>query len=72
MFSFAGVQSEDAANCFSRLLERVPDSELGHLGLGMKALQEGKYEDAIKNLERGQYALQQSTSIFFFTWHILP
>uniref|UniRef100_A0A667YTE5 SKI3 subunit of superkiller complex n=1 Tax=Myripristis murdjan TaxID=586833 RepID=A0A667YTE5_9TELE len=58
-----GVQSEDAANCFSRLLERVPDSELGHLGLGMKALQEGKYEDAIKNLERGQYAAKQDPNL---------
>ncbi|XP_029916395.1 tetratricopeptide repeat protein 37 isoform X2 [Myripristis murdjan] len=56
-----GVQSEDAANCFSRLLERVPDSELGHLGLGMKALQEGKYEDAIKNLERGLKKTGSST-----------
>lgn len=53
MFLFEGAQHEDAVSCFSRLLDLVPNSGLGHLGLGTKALQEGRYKDAIKDLERG-------------------
>uniref|UniRef100_A0A8C9Y4R4 SKI3 subunit of superkiller complex n=1 Tax=Sander lucioperca TaxID=283035 RepID=A0A8C9Y4R4_SANLU len=37
-----GVQDEDAVGCFSRLLDLAPNSGLGHLGLGTKALQEGR------------------------------
>ncbi|KAM4615710.1 tetratricopeptide repeat protein 37 [Polymixia lowei] len=48
-----GVQSEDAGSCFTRLLELAPGNGLGYVGLGTKALQEGKYEDAIKNLAQG-------------------
>ncbi|KAG8012128.1 Tetratricopeptide repeat protein 37, partial [Nibea albiflora] len=48
-----GVHNEDAVSCFSRLLNLVPDSGLGHLGLGTKALQEGRYKDAIKDLAQG-------------------
>uniref|UniRef100_A0A3Q3WEK4 Uncharacterized protein n=1 Tax=Mola mola TaxID=94237 RepID=A0A3Q3WEK4_MOLML len=48
-----GVQHEEALSCFSRLMDLAPDSGLGHLGLGTKALQEGRYKDAIKDLERG-------------------
>ncbi|XP_068617091.1 superkiller complex protein 3 [Brachionichthys hirsutus] len=48
-----GVQKEEALSCFSRLLHLVPDSGLGHLGLGSKALQDGRYKDAIKSLEQG-------------------
>lgn len=53
MFLFEGAQHEDAVSCFSRLLDLVPNSGLGHLGLGTKALQEGHYKDAIKDLEQG-------------------
>ncbi|XP_071783567.2 superkiller complex protein 3 [Centroberyx gerrardi] len=56
-----GVQSEDAGSCFSRLLELAPNSGLGHLGLGTKALQEGKYEVAIKDLARGLKKMGSST-----------
>ncbi|XP_076021281.1 superkiller complex protein 3 [Genypterus blacodes] len=56
-----GAQSEDAANCFSRLLKMAPDSGLGHLGLGTKALQDGKYEDAIKDLAQGLKRMSSST-----------
>lgn len=50
---FEGAQHEDAISCFSRLLDLAPKSGLGHLGLGTKALQEGKFKDAIKYLEQG-------------------
>lgn len=53
VFLFEGVQNEDAVSCFSRLLDLVPGSGLGHLGLGTKALQEGRFKDAIKDLEQG-------------------
>ncbi|XP_056138485.1 tetratricopeptide repeat protein 37 isoform X2 [Lampris incognitus] len=48
-----GDQSEEAGSSFSRLLELAPDSGLGHLGLGIKALQEGKFEHAIEELAKG-------------------
>ncbi|XP_038559572.1 tetratricopeptide repeat protein 37 [Micropterus salmoides] len=48
-----GVQNKDAVSCFSRLLGLVPDSGLGHLGLGTKALEEGRFKDAINYLEQG-------------------
>ncbi|KAG7258910.1 hypothetical protein CRUP_034671 [Coryphaenoides rupestris] len=47
------VQSEEASDCFSRLLEMAPNSGLARVGLGTKALQEGKYQDAIRNLAQG-------------------
>lgn len=49
-----GVCSEDAGRCFSRLLELDPDSGLGHLGLGIRALEEGKCDDSIKYLAQGE------------------
>ncbi|XP_028270301.1 tetratricopeptide repeat protein 37 [Parambassis ranga] len=48
-----GNTHEEAVSCFSRLLDLAPNNGLGHLGLGTKALQEGKYEDAIKDLAQG-------------------
>lgn len=53
MVLFEGVQHEDAVSCFSRLLELDHNSGLGLLGLGTKALQEGRYKEAIKDLEQG-------------------
>lgn len=53
VFSFEGIQDEDAFSCFSRLLDLAPNSGLGHLGLGTKALKEGRYKDAIKDLAQG-------------------
>uniref|UniRef100_A0A671Y1A5 SKI3 subunit of superkiller complex n=1 Tax=Sparus aurata TaxID=8175 RepID=A0A671Y1A5_SPAAU len=44
---------------FSRLLDLAPSSGLGHLGLGTKALQEGRYKDAIKDLAQGWFLHQQ-------------
>lgn len=53
MVLFEGVQHEDAVSCFSRLLDLAPNNGLGLLGLGTKALQEGRYKEAIKDLEQG-------------------
>ena len=52
-YVFEGVQDEDAVRCFSRLVDLSPSSGLGHLGLGTKALQEGRFKDAIKDLAQG-------------------
>uniref|UniRef100_A0A8B9JV81 Tetratricopeptide repeat domain 37 n=1 Tax=Astyanax mexicanus TaxID=7994 RepID=A0A8B9JV81_ASTMX len=40
--------SEDAVSCYTRLLEMDPVSSLAHFGLGLKSLQDQKYEDAAK------------------------
>ncbi|XP_074526833.1 superkiller complex protein 3 [Halichoeres trimaculatus] len=56
-----GEQSEDAISCFSRLLDLDPNSGLGHIGLGTKALQEGRYKDAIKDLAQGLKKKSSST-----------
>ncbi|KAM9744682.1 tetratricopeptide repeat protein 37 [Menidia menidia] len=48
-----GNMDEDAVRCFSQLLDLVPKSGLGHLGLGTKALQEGRYKEAVNELEQG-------------------
>lgn len=45
--------NEEALSYFSRLLGLSPNSGLGHLGLGTKALQEGRYKDAVKELAQG-------------------
>ncbi|XP_060893952.1 superkiller complex protein 3 [Labrus mixtus] len=56
-----GVLNEDALSCFSRLLALDPNSGLGLLGLGTKALQEGRYKDAIKDLAQGLKKKSSST-----------
>ncbi|KAL0979784.1 hypothetical protein UPYG_G00189630 [Umbra pygmaea] len=56
----AGVCSEDAARCFSRLMELDPGSSLCQLGLGMRALEEGKCEDSIKYLAQGLKQMRSS------------
>uniref|UniRef100_A0A673CQX6 Tetratricopeptide repeat domain 37 n=1 Tax=Sphaeramia orbicularis TaxID=375764 RepID=A0A673CQX6_9TELE len=50
------ILNEDAISCFSRLLDLNPGSGLGHLGLGTKALQDGRYKDAIKDLKMNSSA----------------
>ncbi|XP_028851542.1 tetratricopeptide repeat protein 37 isoform X2 [Denticeps clupeoides] len=49
----AGVYSEEAVSCFSCLLDLDRNSGPALLGLGGKALQDRKYEEAIKNLTQG-------------------
>uniref|UniRef100_A0A665T6Y8 Tetratricopeptide repeat domain 37 n=1 Tax=Echeneis naucrates TaxID=173247 RepID=A0A665T6Y8_ECHNA len=61
-----GVLNEDRVSCFSRLLDLAPNCGLGHLGLGTKALQEGRYKDAIKDLSEGLKKSRSTTG-----WHNL-
>ncbi|XP_064152615.1 tetratricopeptide repeat protein 37 [Anguilla rostrata] len=49
----SGVCSEEAGGCFARLLELDADSGLAHIGLGAKALEEGRYEEAVRSLAAG-------------------
>ncbi|KAF3850705.1 hypothetical protein F7725_012477 [Dissostichus mawsoni] len=56
-----GVQDEGAVSCFSRLLDLAPNSGIGHLGLGTKALQEGRFKDAIRDLSQGLKKMSSST-----------
>ncbi|XP_053180794.1 SKI3 subunit of superkiller complex protein isoform X2 [Scomber japonicus] len=56
-----GIQDEDSFSCFSRLLDLAPNSGLGHLGLGTKALKECRYKDAIKDLAQGLKKMSSST-----------
>lgn len=44
---------EEAVSCYTRLLELDPVSSLVHFGLGKKALQDKKYEDAINSFGLG-------------------
>uniref|UniRef100_A0A8D3CY95 SKI3 subunit of superkiller complex n=1 Tax=Scophthalmus maximus TaxID=52904 RepID=A0A8D3CY95_SCOMX len=60
-YPFEGILNADAISCFSRLLDLAPDCGLGHLGLGTKALQEGRYKDAIKDLAHGLKKMSCST-----------
>lgn len=54
------VLNEDTVSCFSRLLNLAPNNGLGHLGLGTKALQEGRYKDAITDLAKGLKTMSSS------------
>lgn len=49
-----GNFNEQAVSSFSRLMDLVPDSGLGHLCLGTKTLLEGRYKDAIDDLTQGE------------------
>jgi len=53
LLCFKGNMDEDAVSCFSQLLDLLPNSGLGHLGLGTKALQEGRYKEAVNDLAQG-------------------
>lgn len=50
---FLGAHDEVAVSSFSRLLILAPNNGLGHLGVGTKALQEGRFKDAIQDLQQG-------------------
>uniref|UniRef100_A0AAQ5Z5G4 Tetratricopeptide repeat domain 37 n=1 Tax=Amphiprion ocellaris TaxID=80972 RepID=A0AAQ5Z5G4_AMPOC len=54
---------------FTKLLDLTPNNGLGHLGLGTKALQERRYQDAIKDLSQG-YPFVCYTMISFRTFDI--
>lgn len=56
-----GNFNEEAVSSFSRLMDLVPDSGLGHLCLGTKALLEGRYKDAIDDLTQGLKKMSSTT-----------
>uniref|UniRef100_A0AAQ5Y197 Tetratricopeptide repeat domain 37 n=1 Tax=Amphiprion ocellaris TaxID=80972 RepID=A0AAQ5Y197_AMPOC len=64
-----GYLDEDAVSSFTKLLDLTPNNGLGHLGLGTKALQERRYQDAIKDLSQG-YPFVCYTMISFRTFDI--
>jgi len=49
-----GDFSEEAVRCFQRLSELDPNSSHAHFGLGIKACQDKKYEDALKSIGLGE------------------
>lgn len=53
MWLLADDCSEEAVSCYTRILELDPVSSLAHFGLGKKALQDKKYEDAMKSFGLG-------------------
>uniref|UniRef100_A0A671KS45 Tetratricopeptide repeat protein 37-like n=1 Tax=Sinocyclocheilus anshuiensis TaxID=1608454 RepID=A0A671KS45_9TELE len=55
-----GQFSEEAACCFSRLSELDPNNSHAHFGLGIKACQDKKYEDAIKSISLGLKRMRSS------------
>uniref|UniRef100_A0AAX7SR85 Tetratricopeptide repeat domain 37 n=1 Tax=Astatotilapia calliptera TaxID=8154 RepID=A0AAX7SR85_ASTCA len=56
-----GNFNEEAVSSFSRLMDLVPDSGLGHLCLGTKTLLEGRYKDAIDDLTQGLKKMSSTT-----------
>uniref|UniRef100_A0A673LH76 Tetratricopeptide repeat protein 37-like n=1 Tax=Sinocyclocheilus rhinocerous TaxID=307959 RepID=A0A673LH76_9TELE len=55
-----GDCSEEAVCCFSRLSELDPNNSQAHFGLGIKACQDKKYEDAIKSISLGLKRMRSS------------
>uniref|UniRef100_A0A671QR46 Tetratricopeptide repeat protein 37-like n=1 Tax=Sinocyclocheilus anshuiensis TaxID=1608454 RepID=A0A671QR46_9TELE len=51
---------EEAVCCFSRLSELDPNNSQAHFGLGIKACQDKKYEDAIKSISLGLKCMRSS------------
>ncbi|XP_075597024.1 superkiller complex protein 3 isoform X1 [Balearica regulorum gibbericeps] len=66
-FVQSGTLSEEALQCFSRLLEIDASSGPGIIGFGIKCLQEKKYKEAVKSLTEGL----QKTSQCPAAWHYL-
>lgn len=65
--ALAGPCSEEAEGCFRRLLELDAGSGPALLGLGVKALEEKKYEDAIKSLSQGECGVNDHDVRLSFT-----
>uniref|UniRef100_A0A8C3J870 Tetratricopeptide repeat domain 37 n=1 Tax=Calidris pygmaea TaxID=425635 RepID=A0A8C3J870_9CHAR len=67
IFLKLGTLSEEALDCFSRLLELDASSGPGIIGLGIKCLQEKKYKEAVKSLTEGKYKTSECPA----AWHYL-
>lgn len=61
-----GDCSEEAVRCFHRLSELDPNSSHAHFGLGIKACQDKKYEDALKSIGLGEFINIQNSLLFRF------
>ncbi|XP_066567919.1 superkiller complex protein 3 [Amia ocellicauda] len=61
-FIHTGVYSEEALQCFTRLVEMDSSSGPGHVGLGIIAFQEKKYDEAVKSLSQGLKQIRTSAS----------
>uniref|UniRef100_A0A8C9VPV1 SKI3 subunit of superkiller complex n=1 Tax=Scleropages formosus TaxID=113540 RepID=A0A8C9VPV1_SCLFO len=59
------VNSDEAARCFTQLLDLDENSGLGRIGFGVRALEEGKYEEAIKHLAQGLKRMRSSTLAWY-------
>uniref|UniRef100_U3K379 SKI3 subunit of superkiller complex n=1 Tax=Ficedula albicollis TaxID=59894 RepID=U3K379_FICAL len=66
-FVQSGTLSEEALDCFSRLLEMDANSGPGIIGFGIKCLKENKYKEAVKNLTEGLQKTNQCPA----AWHYL-
>lgn len=60
-----GDCSEEAVRCFNRLSELDPNNSHAHFGLGIKACQDKKYEDAIKSIGLGEFINIIQNSLMF-------
>ncbi|XP_048045136.1 tetratricopeptide repeat protein 37 [Megalobrama amblycephala] len=56
----SGDCNEEAVCCFNRLSELDPNNSHAHFGLGIKACQDKKYEDAIKSIGLGLKGMRSS------------
>ncbi|KAI5613252.1 tetratricopeptide repeat protein 37 [Silurus asotus] len=58
--------SEEAVKVYTRLLELDPANSLAHFGLGKKALQDKKYEDALKSFGLGLRRMRSSVIGWYY------
>ncbi|XP_040277485.1 tetratricopeptide repeat protein 37 isoform X1 [Bufo bufo] len=64
----SGDVSEEAVECYNKLVEMEPRSGPGLIGIGVKALRDKKYEKAAENLSQG---VQQVKSCPSSAWYFL-
>ncbi|XP_038661172.1 tetratricopeptide repeat protein 37 isoform X1 [Scyliorhinus canicula] len=58
--------SEEALQCYSRLNKMEPTNGLGLIGVGIKAMQEKKYDEATKNLTEGLKQARSAITAWFY------
>ncbi|KAM4050000.1 superkiller complex protein 3 isoform 2-T3 [Anomaloglossus baeobatrachus] len=62
----SGDVSEEAVNCFNKLLEMEPSNGPGLIGIGVKALRDKKYDLAAENLSRGVHGVKSCPIAWYF------
>lgn len=65
LMMLVGDCNEEAVCCFNRLSELDPNNSHAHFGLGIKACQDKKYEDAIKSIGLGEFINIKQNSLTF-------